>query len=285
MLADIILVAVGIAWVCAAAVFDIKTREVPDWLSFSMISLGLGIRIIYSAIFSDWLFFLYGLAGFGAALVVGLLFFYAHIWGGGDSKLLMGVGAVFGTAPFFITPSLPFFVVVLANILIFGSVYGLIWASVLFVRNCREVLAHASHVFRSTVYLRYALVALAVVSVAMIPLMREFFTKVFLVVAAVSFVLYYVLYVFIRALEDAVMCRRTPVSELAIGDWVCEDVVVRGKTICRRRDFGLTAEQIGQLNKHRVRFVMVKDGMAFVPAFVFGLVFSLGFGEILFMMF
>ena len=47
----IVLIVIGIIGILIAAISDIKTREIPDWLNYSLIALGLGIRIIYSISF------------------------------------------------------------------------------------------------------------------------------------------------------------------------------------------------------------------------------------------
>ncbi len=285
MIADIILLAVGLTWVIAAAVSDIRSREVPDWISFSLIGLGLGIRLIHSLVFSDWVFFLYGLAGLCVGFLVGALFYYAHVWGGGDYKLLVGLGAIFGTAPFFLDTAIPFFVILIVNILIFGAIYGLIWSSVLFFRNRRKVFENMFDSFKSTAVLRYLMIVCAIVALALTALMQEVFTRMLLVALAVGFVLYYFLFVFIRALEKAVMCHKVPVSQLTVGDWVAEPVKVHGKVISGPRDYGLELEQIALLKKYRVKSVLIKDGMAFVPAFALGLLFSLLTGKILLFLF
>ena len=44
----------------------------------------------------DWMYSLEGLFGLIVFVVVGYIMFYAGQWGGGDSKLLMGLGALIG---------------------------------------------------------------------------------------------------------------------------------------------------------------------------------------------
>lgn len=285
MLVDVILVVIGVCWVLAACFSDIRTREVPDWLNFSLISLGLGVRLVYSLVYSDWNFFLYGLMGFFAAFVFGMLFYYAHVWGGGDSKLLMGLGAVFATAPFFVSSKLPFFVVMLTNILVFGAIYGLMWALYLFVVNYKAVLVEAGKDFALSRQLRYSLMVFALALLLAAPFIRDFFIRVFVFIIALSLVAYYFLYVIVKAIEKVTMCKRVSVSQLVLGDWICENVRANGKIICGPKDYGLTLRQLNELRRNKIKHVFVKEGMAFVPAFVLGLLFSLIFGEIIFMLF
>ena len=80
---DLLLLLVGLAVFIIGSITDIKTREIPDWVSYSAIILGLGLRLLYSLSTLDWSFFLYGLLGFGIFLALGLFMFYTGQWGGG----------------------------------------------------------------------------------------------------------------------------------------------------------------------------------------------------------
>ena len=97
MIIEYILVITALLWVLFASLSDIKTREVPDWLSYSLIAIGLGLRGINSIYLKDVWFFLYGLIGLTIMFGFGMLMYYTKQWGGGDSKLIMGLGAVFGS--------------------------------------------------------------------------------------------------------------------------------------------------------------------------------------------
>src|SRR3989344_3922318 len=44
-------VVIALIWLTFATICDIKTREIPDWLNYSLIAIGLGLRFIFS--FSD----------------------------------------------------------------------------------------------------------------------------------------------------------------------------------------------------------------------------------------
>ncbi|MFP4424541.1 MAG: prepilin peptidase [Candidatus Woesearchaeota archaeon] len=74
---------------------DFKTREVPDWVSIGLIFTALGGRIIFS-FYHGLNYFLEGMFGFAFFFAVAAFLFYTGQWGGGDAKLLMGLGAAFG---------------------------------------------------------------------------------------------------------------------------------------------------------------------------------------------
>ena len=138
------LIIVAIIWILFATITDIKKREVPDWLNYSLIVIGLGIRAIYSLITKDFSYILFGLIGFIACFVFANLMYYTKQWGGGDSKLLMGLGAMFGNYNldiFDAVHKLPFIATLIINIFIAGTVYGIIYSLFLGAKNHINVLA------------------------------------------------------------------------------------------------------------------------------------------------
>lgn len=81
-----------LAGLVTAAVFDIRSRRIPNWLVFSLIVLGFAYNLITNGP--------YGLleGGFGFLLGLGLLLIPFSIGGvgAGDVKLLAAIGAVKG---------------------------------------------------------------------------------------------------------------------------------------------------------------------------------------------
>ncbi len=79
----------------AAGVMDLRSRCIPNWLTFG----GLGVALLLKALAGgDPL--LDGLAGAGLGFLTGLLLFALRALGGGDGKLLITAGAFFGFKPF-----------------------------------------------------------------------------------------------------------------------------------------------------------------------------------------
>src|SRR3989344_8428018 len=140
ILADVFLSVIGVLTLLIASITDIKSKEVPDWLSFATIAAALGIRLIHSIAYADYSYFIYGIIGFGIMFFLGLILYYGRLWGGGDTKLLMGLGALFGTTPYFVMINYPFIAVLLINIIIVGSVYSLAFAIGLFIKNTKATI-------------------------------------------------------------------------------------------------------------------------------------------------
>ena len=84
----------ALVWTGFAAICDLRTREVPNWLSFSFIAFALAYKVFYSIAFAEWRFFVFGAIGFSVFYLIALAFYYGKVFAGGDAKLLMGIGAM-----------------------------------------------------------------------------------------------------------------------------------------------------------------------------------------------
>jgi len=75
-----------------AAVEDLRSRRIPNWLTFSLVLSGIAQSFTQSWPVTTWM----SLAGFGVGFGLPLVLFILGALGGGDVKLLAGVGAWFG---------------------------------------------------------------------------------------------------------------------------------------------------------------------------------------------
>jgi len=93
-----LLIAIIIAFVALviSTITDIKKREVPDYISYGLTFIALGISVIYSIVYLDYTYISQSIMGFIVGLIIAYAMFYMGQWGGGDSKLIMGLGAVLG---------------------------------------------------------------------------------------------------------------------------------------------------------------------------------------------
>jgi len=82
----------------AAAVFDVRYRRIPNWLTVSGVVAGVALNTAIGRPEAGTAFALEGLAmGFGLYFVLYLL----HAMGAGDVKLMAGVGALAGPTNWF----------------------------------------------------------------------------------------------------------------------------------------------------------------------------------------
>ena len=288
---DILLLALGILGVAVASVSDLKTREVPDWVSYGMIASGFGLRAIHGLETGVYGLLLQGVLAFGAAFVLANLFYYGKQWGGGDSKLLIGIGAVFGNGlvlPFVKpTESWPFLVTFLLNLFILGALYGIFFALGLGMKHRKalssEVRGEYLHFIKRGSF--KAGISLFVIALLLSVFLFEGASR-FLGVSISIFVLVLVTAFFmIKRVEKVALQRWTDVNKLTEGDWVLSTVKKGGRTLCSPNDLGLTKYQIDLLKKSDVKKVLVKEGIPFVPSFFLALVATLFFGNLLLLFF
>ncbi|MFA4886835.1 MAG: A24 family peptidase [Candidatus Nanoarchaeia archaeon] len=283
---ELLLLSIGLAGVLFASVTDWKTREVPNWISYSMMAGGLGIRAIVSLTQSTYLPFLEGLLMFGICFLLGHLLYYSKQWGGGDSKLLMGIGAIFGnglTLSFLPSNNLPFLAVFLANLFITGAFYGMIWAVVLGIIHREEVrskLKKQHFPKQKIIWILLPLFILLFIFSFFLEAPFKFFgTSISIALISLLFTVYLLRYV--KCIEDVVLKKLISVDKLTEGEWVLSTIKIGTKTICSKRDFCIKKNQIEELKKYKIKQVLIKEGIPFVPAFLFALLATLLTGRIL----
>lgn len=282
MYMNYLLVIVALVYVFFAMIVDIKKREVPDWISYSLIIIGLGIRGIYA--FEDYWILIYGVIGGLVGFGMGMLMYYTRQWGGGDSKLMIGLGVVFGSylEINFLSPSLgmPFLLILFTNILFFGGIYALVYGSVLMIKNYKFIRKSVNKK-----YVKWFLISLIIF--VLISFVLSYFDRFIFIsfLTIVSSLMFLVMFVYLaKIMEKFVFVKKVNVGKLVEGDVLYEDVKVDGKIICTKGGLGLEKKDILLLKKS-VKEVIVKEGIPFVPGFFIGLIFSLIFGNLFFFLF
>ena len=232
---DVLLAVLALAYLVVGAITDIKTREVPDWVSYSAIFAGVGIRLLATLANFDWSYIIagaFGLVGFG---IIAYAMFYLGQWGGGDSKLLIGLGALIGIdlkfgAGFGNSLLNSFAVAFLVWILIAGAVYGTVWIIVLAFRNRRRFSANARTLLKSKKYkaLGFGSFALAVALVALaLFATTDILFRIPLIGLAIILPLTFYLAVAVSAVEKCCMLKLVKPEQLTEGDWIVKDIWIK----------------------------------------------------------
>jgi Flp pilus assembly protein protease CpaA len=279
IVADALLMVLGFTALVFSSVNDIKTREVPDWLSYGLIVSCFGVRIFHALIFSDLWYLLDGLIGFGIMLILGLVMYYTKQWGGGDAKLVMGLGIAFSSNLFNWNN---FLIGFLINVLIFGALYGLGWSIYLAFKNRKDFVKSFVKNFNERRRIRIFSLGFGLLIILSIFFIHIPYVRFILCVTTLALVGYVYLHVFMKAVEDSCMYKWLPVSKLTEGDWVAQPVYVKGKLLCGPKDLGLEKHQIIALKKANVKKVFVKEGIPFVPSFLIASVVTFVWGNVLF---
>lgn len=283
---DVFLILITIIWVIFASITDLKKREVPDWLSYSLIIIGIIFSLINSIIKSNFFLLIKPLIGFITFFIIGNLMYYSKQWGGGDAKLLMSFGIIFASYPEFLLNyfgpnlELPFTLILLINIIVIGALYGIIWSIYLSINNKQKFLKEFKFLLEKNKKGRY-IITISTILLIILSLFLERELRLFTIsLASLLFVFFYTS-LFIRSVENSCMFKKLEVEKLTEGDWVTEKVIIDGKLIYSPRNIGVTKEDIISLNKlkSRIKYVTIKEGIPFVPSFLIAIIVSLIFGS------
>jgi len=100
-----------------------------------------------------------------------------------------------------------------------------------------------------------------------------------MILFAVLIIFSYYLIIFMKAVEQVCMIQLVPLSKITEGDWIVQDVIIKGKKICGPSDLGITDHQIDDLKKYKVKEVLIKQGIPFVPSFLLAFIITFMFGN------
>jgi len=252
-----LLLGLGLVLLIIGAFTDIKTREVPDWLNYAVLLGAFGIRGIDSFAHSSWEPVVSGLIGFGIFFSAACLLYYLGQWGGGDAKSLMALGMIFG-----FEKSISSMLLAYALYLgVAGGIYGIIWGIAIAIKN-RKAFAKEWRKQLPSSHLKLSFIIFACIAVAGL-FFRDVFLTGSLVLLGLMLPLMIILILFMRAVQNSSMFHwRTP-AQLTEGDWIVSKVVINKKEM--KMPYGIESKQIAMLRKAKVKKVLVKEGIPFIP--------------------
>ncbi len=300
---DVVLLTLGLLGLIVGSITDIKTREVPDWVNYSLIGSGLGLRLLYSVSSFDFGYFLWGLAGFGIFFALAWIMYYTGQWGGGDSKMLMGMGALFGTYPEFLfkvfnpklshillpevlNNSLSFLLAFLVNLLFVGAIYGLFWSIGLSIKNRKKFMVDFKKRMKvkKVVVLRRVILILGLLILLSILFVTNAVYQVLALIGVFVALLTFYVWAYVKSVENVCMYKTVSATKVTEGDWIAEDVMHDGKKVYSANQLGIEKKDMLKLVKLKVKKVVVKEGIPFVPSFLVSFIISLTLGNLMFLM-
>ncbi len=264
---------------------DFRTREVPDWVNLGLVGIGFGLNAIFSAIFWDAKYILASVIGFAVLFSIAWVMFYTGQWGGGDSKILMGLGAIIGIDIF----SKNFFLLnFLVNSLAVGAIYGLAWSFAYIAQNRKRFTAEFEKLLeqKKIKEARSIILACFCMLILIIILVKGFFLKLALFYMALAIMFVFYLWAAVKSVETACMLKYVKPMELTEGDWIAKDVKIDGKYIAGPKDLGIEKKNIKKLielyKKGKIKNVLIKIGIPFVPSFFIAFIVTLIYGNLIF---
>lgn len=256
----IFLFLLGLAWIIFATVQDVRTKEIANWLNFSLIIFVLGFRFFYS-LFSagNFSFFYQGIIGLVIFFVLGNLLYYGRMFAGGDAKLLIALGPLIFLSDTF-SANFWNFVMFLLIFLFAGALYSITVSVSLGIKNRKKFGKEFRKQFKENSRIIVSFLLLSIILIIL-----SYLDGLFLYFGILTFILPY-LYIYTKSVDEISMIKNVPVSELEEGDWLYHDVHVGRKTIKATWD-GLNKSEINLLRKKGGK-VKIRNGVAFTPVFI-----------------
>ncbi len=261
---------IGFSALIYATIYDLLYREVPDLISYGLITITLGISLIKAITANMWSQFFWT-AGIGILFYFGaMLLFYSGQWGGGDSKLLIGSAMLF--------PSyIPF--IFFAALIAAGALYGTIYASIIFFQNSKKCTrtfwriaktGQSKAILTTSAFMISVIIIHAVLTQSIISAILAFI--IFLLPAT---------YLITSTVEHAAMTEIMPVSQLTEGEWLATSVRKGKKVILEPPKYGIEQHEINLLKSKGIQSVKIKKGIPFVPAFLIAATIAYVFGPVI----
>lgn len=252
-------------WILFAVVQDIKSREIADWLNYSLIIFAIGFRFFYSLFNGGFEFLYQGLIGLGIFFILGNLFYYSKFFAGGDAKLMIALGAVL---PFSYTfgVNLRYMGIFLLIFFIVAVVYSLGASIILSIKYRKRFKKEFKKLWKKN---KMGVVRKIFMVLGLIFMVLGLYWNILFYLGILAFI-FPLLFVFAKAVDEACMVKKVNVSKLTIGDWLYKDVKI-GKKIIKAKWDGLLKKDIALLKKHK-KEIWVRYGVPFSPVFLISFV-------------
>ena len=158
------------------------------------------------------------------------------------------------------------------------AIYGIIYSFILGVKNSDKIIIYYKE--NKKHYKKFNIIFIPLLSLSIV---ISFFLKnplnyLLLSISISLFILYFIL-LFTRLVESSLMIKEINTNKLTEGDWIYKPVYYKNRLLISRKNPGITKKDIILLKKYKIRNVIIKEGIPFVPAFLISTVISLIFGN------
>jgi len=271
MLEVIILFVVGLIWIVFASIQDIRTREVANWLNFSLIIFASGFRFFYSLFSDSYDFFYQGVIGLIIFFFVGNLLYYSRMFAGGDAKLMVALGPILPYSTVFMD-NLKAYILFVFFFLFSGAVYGLVMTLVISFRDFKNFKKEYLAALKNN-----KTWPLVIMLFGIIIMLLGFIEEVLFTLGVILFIFPY-FYLYAKTVDNTCMVRKVKTKNLTEGDWLYKAIKV-GRRIIKPTWGGLDKKDIRDLKK-KFKTVLIKQGIAFVPVFLIAYLIYLVFWKL-----
>jgi prepilin signal peptidase PulO-like enzyme (type II secretory pathway) len=271
---EILLFVVALIGSTTAGLYDLKTTEIPDEIPYIMMIIGIIGNIIKSyLVWSYWPFLTSMIVGLGF-LGFGFFMYYLGQWGGGDAKILSAIGFLVPVLPheFKVSFIFPFPISFFFNVFLVGAAYMIIYALFLSVINRKiwsaffeDLKANAKIIFIFNILLIIFMVIFGITFAKIFQTDMVIFSVMIIVITSGFFLLWK----FVKTVENVGFKRKIPMSQLRVGDVPLDYKVWEG----------ITEKELKKIKSSGKRYIWIKEGVRFAPAFPLALIFTILVGD------
>ncbi|MFA5173965.1 MAG: prepilin peptidase [Candidatus Pacearchaeota archaeon] len=259
------LIILGLIWIIGAILQDFKRREVDNLWNFSLIFMALAYRAFVSISNGNYWFIINGIIGFGVFFALSNLFYYSRLFAGGDAKLLMALGAILPLSYNWIS-NLKIFVAFVLLFFALGALYSLVYSFVLVFANFKRFTKEFKVQWKN-----YNKMFLWAIGFMILWIIFAFILdqKPIMIIGFVV-LLFPVLFVYAKSVEESCMVKLVDPKEVTIGDWLYKDIKVGDKKIKSKWE-GVSKYNLEIIRKGKKK-ILIKQGVPFTPSFLFGFI-------------
>lgn len=263
---NLFLIILGLVWIIGAVLQDLRRREVDNLWNFSLIGFAIAYRASVSIYSGDYWFLLNGILGLFIFFILGNLFYYMKLFAGGDAKLMIALGPILPLS-YNWAVNFKIFLAFILLFLVMGSFYVLIWSFVLVLRNLKRFIPEYKKQLKS-----YKKMFLFGIFFSILWIVIGLFThNLSIGLISVIVLLFPILFVFAKSVEESCMIRSISPSKVTEGDWLYSDVFVSGKKIKADWD-GVSKRELSLIRGKYHKNIKIKEGIPFTPGFLFGFI-------------
>jgi Flp pilus assembly protein protease CpaA len=256
----IFLWALAFVYIIFAVIQDVKTKEIANWISFSMIAFALTFRFFYSLFNeADFSFFYNGIIGLGIFFAIGNGLYYGKVFAGGDAKLMIALGTILPSSPQILS-NLGIFFNFIFIFLFAGFFYVLFSSIMLCIKHFRAFKREFSEQVKKNKKLLIIIISMSIISLGF-----GFLERIFLYLGILVFFSAY-LYIYSKAVDEACMIKKIKSKDLREGDWFYSDLMINNKRLKTKWE-GVSKKDIKQIMK-KYKEVKIRQGIAFSPVFL-----------------
>ncbi|MBI4894542.1 MAG: prepilin peptidase [Candidatus Aenigmarchaeota archaeon] len=282
MLLDQVIFGTALIGSGVASYYDLKTTEVPNWVFYAILIVGVPAVALNSLVNSSFdMFAVSGITGL-SLLALGYGMYRAGQWGGADMTLLALIGFLMASVSldFATQTAFPFGVSFLINLFLIGAVYMIGYSAVFALRSKDVMRAFGSDMRKNLVATALISLVMFVAFVALAAYLNGMFggsmslqDMLFLSLAPVAMTACFLLvYRFAKVVEGVGFKKKIPVSRLRVGDMLMDE----------RKLVGIEEDQLRRIKRSGKKFVWIKEGVRFIPAFPMALLFTVLVGDAIF---